>query len=84
MAESARTRPPTGDVIDKIVSMASETIGKSADLNSITGDKKNRQAQGGHVRHSGVSADKTGQSLRQATAPRRQPGVVRPSTPGEL
>ena len=47
MAESARTRPPTDDVIDKIVSMASETIGKSADLNSITGDKKNGRHKAG-------------------------------------
>tara|TARA_B100001167_G_scaffold182171_1_gene139779 strand:- start:378 stop:659 length:282 start_codon:yes stop_codon:yes gene_type:complete len=80
MAES-REYAPTDDVIDKILSMASETTGKPADLNSITGDKKPGRHKTGTFDAVAYQRTKLAKRLAKRALPGNSPAWFDPQLP---
>ena len=80
MAES-REYAPTDDVIDKILSMASETTGKPADLNSITGDKKPGRHKTGTLDAVAYQRTKLAKRLAKRALPGNSPAWFDPQLP---
>ena len=72
---------PTDDVLDKIVSMAVETTGKPADLNSITGDKEPQRHKAGTFNAVAFQRAKLANRLAKPPLPGDSPAWFDPQLP---
>ena len=72
---------PTDDVLDKIVSMAVETTGKPADLNSITGDKEPQRHKAGTFNAVAFQRAKLAKRLAKPPLPGDSPAWFDPQLP---